>query len=139
MEKIIRLTRELGAAIQESEGYAAFVAARDANEADDALNELVGKMQLVHMSYQHEASKEDANEQKLDAYEEEFMGLREQILANDNMKNYDAARGKIDEMMNYIVGLLTECVKGEDPATCEPPKEEEHHCSGSCSECGGGC
>ena len=69
---IVKLTRELGKAIQQDERYLAFVAAREANEKDDELNELVGKMQLVHMSYQHEASKEDANEQKLEAYEEEL-------------------------------------------------------------------
>ncbi|MBQ5823677.1 MAG: YlbF family regulator, partial [Clostridia bacterium] len=68
---IIKLTRELGKAIQADERYAKFVAARETNEKDDELNELIGKMQLIHMSYQHEASKEDANEQKLTAYEEE--------------------------------------------------------------------
>ena len=132
---VIEITRQLGKAIQEDERYARFVVAREANEKDDALNELVGKMQLVHMSYQHEASKEDANEQKLEAYEEEFMGIREKIMANENMKNYEAARAEIDAMMNYIVGLLTECVRGEDPETCEPPKE--HECGGECSSCGG--
>lgn len=134
---IIKLTRELGKAIQADDRYAKFVEAREANEKDDALNELVGKMQLVHMSYQHEASKEDANEQKLQAYEDEFMGLREQIMANPNMAAYESARAGIDEMMNYIVGILTECIKGEDPETCEPP--QEHSCGGECSSCGGGC
>ncbi len=134
---IVALTRELGKAIQQDERYLSFVAAREANEKDDELNELVGKMQLVHMSYQHEASKEDANEQKLSAYEEEFMSLREKIMANANMAAYEKARGEIDEMMNYIVGLLTECIKGEDPETCEPP--HEHECGGDCSACGGDC
>lgn len=134
---IIKLTRELGKAIQQDERYLKFVAAREANEADTELNDLVGKMQLIHMSYQHEASKEDANEQKLQAYEEEFMGIREKIIANPNMANYEAARMAIDEMMNHIVGILTECIKGEDPETCEPP--QEHSCSGNCSSCSSDC
>ncbi|MBQ8026481.1 MAG: YlbF family regulator, partial [Clostridia bacterium] len=54
---IIKLTRELGKAIQADERYAKFVTARETNEKDDELNDLIGKMQLVHMSYQHEASK----------------------------------------------------------------------------------
>ena len=53
---IIKLTRELGAAIQQDERYAKFQAAQKANEEDKELNELMGKIQLVHMSYQHEAS-----------------------------------------------------------------------------------
>lgn len=135
--EIVKLTRELGKAIQQDERYTKFVAAREANEKDDELNELVGKMQLVHMSYQHEASKDDANEQKLEAYEEEFMGLHEKVMNNENMKAYEAAKNEIDNMMNHIVGILTECIKGEDPETCEPPRE--HSCSGNCSSCGSDC
>ena len=134
---IIKLTRELGKAIQQDERYLKFVAAREANEADTELNDLVGKMQLIHMSYQHEASKEDANEQKLTAYEEEFMSIREKIMNNQNMINYEKARMDIDEMMNYIVAILTECIKGEDPETCEPP--QEHSCGGNCSSCNSDC
>ena len=135
--EIIKLTRELGKAIQADERYAKFVAARETNEKDDELNELIGKMQLIHMSYQHEASKEDANEQKLTAYEEEFMSIREKIMNNQNMINYEKARMDIDEMMNYIVAILTECIKGEDPETCEPP--QEHSCGGNCSSCSSDC
>ena len=134
---IIKLTRELGKAIQADDRYAKFVAARETNEKDDELNELIGKMQLIHMSYQHEASKEDANEQKLTAYEEEFMSIREKIMNNQNMINYEKARMDIDEMMNYIVAILTECIKGEDPETCEPP--QEHSCGGNCSSCNSDC
>ena len=54
---IIKLTRELGAAIQQDDRYAKFQAAQKANEEDKDLNDLMGKIQLVHMSYQHEASK----------------------------------------------------------------------------------
>ena len=135
MEQIIMLTRELGKAIQQSAAYSRFVSARETNEKDDELNGLISKMQLVHMSYQHEASKEDANEDKLQAYEDEFMGLREKILGNPNMIRYESAKGEIDEMMKYITGLLTECIKGEDPETCEPPTE--HDCGGDCSGCSG--
>ena len=134
---IIKLTRELGKAIQADERYAKFVEARETNEKDDELNELISRMQLVHMSYQHEASKEDAKEDKLSAYEEEFMSLRDKIMNNQNMINYEKARMDIDEMMNYIVAILTECIKGEDPETCEPPKE--HTCGGNCSSCSSDC
>lgn len=135
MEKIVKITRELGKAIQESSRYSRFVSAKEANENDSELNDLISRMQLVHMSYQAEASKEDANEGKLQAYEDEFMGLREKIMSNANMINYEIARGEIDEMMKYITGLLTECIKGEDPETCEPPAE--HDCGGECSSCSG--
>ena len=133
---IIKLTRELGAAIQQDERYAKFQVAQKANEEDKELNELMGKIQLVHMSYQHEASKEDANEQKLAAYETEFNDLYKKVMDNEHMRDYEVARAEIDEMMHYITGHSRSVgIQGEDPATCEP--EEEHHCGGDCSGCSG--
>lgn len=133
---IIKLTRELGAAIQQDDRYAKFQAAQKANEEDKDLNDLMGKIQLVHMSYQHEASKEDANEQKLAAYETEFNDLYKKVMDNEHMRDYEVARAEIDEMMHYITGILALCIQGEDPATCEP-EEEHHHCGGDCSGCSG--
>ncbi len=95
---IIKLTRELGAAIQQDDRYAKFQAAQKANEEDKDLNDLMGKIQLVHMSYQHEASKEDANEQKLAAYETEFNDLYKKVMENEHMRDYEVARAEIDEI-----------------------------------------
>ena len=133
---IIKLTRELGAAIQQDDRYAKFQAAQMANEEDKDLNDLMGKIQLVHMSYQHEASKEDANEQKLAAYETKFNDLYKKVMENEHMRDYEVARAEIDEMMHYITGILALCIQGEDRATCEP-EEEHHHCGGDCSGCSG--
>ena len=89
---IIKLTRELGAAIQQDDRYAKFQAAQKANEEDKDLNDLMGKIQLVHMSYQHEASKEDANEQKLAAYETEFNDLYKKVMENEAAKGERATK-----------------------------------------------
>ena len=56
---------------------------------------------------------------------------------NPNMQNYEMARGAIDDMMNRCMQILTLCVNGADPETCEP--EAHADCTGSCSSCGGGC
>lgn len=132
---IIEITRQLGAAIQQDERYLAFHEARKTNEADTDLNDLINKIQLIHMSYQHEAAKDDADEEKLAAYDKEFTEVYQAVMANDNMQKYEAARQAVDEMMNHITGILALCVQGEDPQTCEP--QEEHHCSGECGSCGG--
>lgn len=132
---IMKLTRELGAAIQQDERYAKFMEAQKANEADEALNALMGQIQLCHMSYQHEAMKEDKDEQKLAAYETEFNDLYKKVTENENMQKYEVARADIDEMMKHIVGILTLCIQGQDPATCEVP--EEHSCGCDCSSCSG--
>ncbi|MCQ2479137.1 MAG: YlbF family regulator [Clostridia bacterium] len=130
---IIELTRKLGAAIQEEEAYKAFHKAKEANEQDDELNELINKIQLIHMSYQHEAAKDDANEGKLQAYDKEFSEVYKQVMANTNMQNFEKAKDDLDVLMKRITGILSLCAQGEDPETCD----YSAGCSGDCSSCGG--
>lgn len=132
---VIAKARELGAALQQDERCIKLMEAQKANEADNALNELIAKIQLVQMSFQHEAAKEDKNEQKLEAYDKEFGEIYAQIMANPNMKAYEEARGEVDSLMQYINGIFALCLQGEDPATCEP--HQEHDCGGECSSCNG--
>ena len=134
---IIKLTRELGAAIQQDERYLAFNKAKEANEKDEALNALMGEIQMIQMNYQMEASKETPDSAKMQEFEAEFNAKYEAFMANENMQRYDEARAEVDSMMNYIMQILGLCVNGADPATCEPEQQHEHSCDGSCSSCSG--
>ena len=133
---VIAKARELGALLQQDERYTAFIEAQKASEEDTELNELLARIQLIQMSFQHEAQKEDKNEQKLEAYDKEFGEIYTKIMANPHMAAYQAARAEIDNLMNYINGIFALCLQGEDPATCEP-QQEKHECGGECSSCGG--
>ncbi len=136
---LIKLTRELGKAIQQDERYLAFDKVRTANEADEGLNELMAKIQLVQMNYQQEASQETPDAEKMAAFEAEFNDAYTAFMTNENMVAYEAARKDIDDMMNYIMQILGLCVNGEDADTCEPAPEA-HGCSDAdCASCGGGC
>ncbi|MGI6746530.1 MAG: hypothetical protein BWY46_00527 [Firmicutes bacterium ADurb.Bin300] len=135
---VIQLTRKLGAVIQEDDRYLSFSKARKANDEDKQLNELLGKIKLIQLSYQREAAKgDDADEGKMEAYNNEFNEIYNEVMLNPNMVKYEAARTEIDDMMNYIVQLLSLCVNGEDPETCEP--EKEHSCGCECNACSSGC
>lgn len=134
---VITKARELGAVLQQDERYAKLNEAQKACESDAALNDLIARMQFIQMSFQHEASKEDRNEETLQSLDKEYGEVYTQIMANDNMAAYEAARGEIDELMKKINAIFALCLQGEDPATCEPAEEHEHNCSGECSSCGG--
>ena len=134
---LIKMARELGAAIQQDERYLALEKANAINEADTELNNLIGEIQMIQMSYQNEAGKEDADKQKLEAFDKRFSEVYKLVMDNPNMQVFQAARQEIDDLMKYITGILTLCVRGEDPATCEP--EQEHNCGGECSSCGCDC
>ena len=132
-----KLARELGKAIQKDERYLNLEKCIEANEKDEILNELMAKVQLTQMAYQKEAQGE-GNAEKMQELEKEFSTLYNAIMQNENMKNYEKARAEIDEMMNYIVEILTLCVNGEDPDTCEPHKHEcdhDHDCDCGCHDC----
>lgn len=134
---IIKLTRELGAAIQQDERYIEFTKARQANENDAELNDLMGQLQVVQMNYQMEASKETPDSDKMREYEEQFNEAYTKFMDNEKMQAYDKARAEVDAMMNYIMQILGLCVNGADPATCEPEPEHHHDCGGECSSCSG--
>ena len=131
---VIELTRELGKAIQADERYQKLMAAKEANDKDADLNALIGKLNLIQMSYQHEAEN-GADEAKMNEYDQQFREVYGEVMLNANMKNYENARQDVDDMMNYIMQILSLCVNGEDPETCEP--QTEGGCTGSCSTCGG--
>lgn len=133
-----KLARQLGAAIQNDQVYLDYQVAMKANEEDEALNELMGKIKLLQMSYQHEASQENADQKKLEGYNQEFQGIYAQIMANENMQAFEKSRQAVDDMMNYLTGILALCVNGEDPETCDPrAHQHDHDCGGECSSCGG--
>ena len=133
---VIKMTRELGKAIQQDEKYLKFMEAKKANEADDKLNELIGKLNLIQLSYQQEAEKETPDEAKMKQFDEEFRSVYGDVMINENMKKYEEARQEVDNMMNYVMQILSLCVNGEDPDTCEPANAEGV-CSGNCSACSG--
>ena len=129
---VIKLTRDLGAAIQQDPRYLRFAAAREANEKDPELLDLMGQIQLLQMNYQREAAKEEPDAAAMEAFEKQFNDVYGAFMANAHMQEYEAARRDIDELMNYVMQLLGLCVNGADPAACEP---EPHECGGDCSCC----
>jgi len=131
---VIEATRQLGKAIQADEAYKAFAEARAKNDADSALQEKINQINMIRMSYMHEASKEDKDENKMEVLNKQFNEVYEEIMANENMQAYTQANAKMEQLMQYISQILALCAEGEDPDTCEPHQEG---CGGSCSTCGG--
>ncbi|MCD7775483.1 MAG: YlbF family regulator [Clostridiales bacterium] len=132
---VIEMTRKLGEAIQADDRYIKLMEAKKANDADFELNALIGKLNLIQMSYQHAQESGETDENKLNEYDKEFRDVYGEVMLNPHMKVYEEARQDVDDLMNYIVQILSLCVNGEDPATCSPQTDEG--CTGSCSTCGG--
>ncbi len=137
---VIEVTRQLGAAIQADDRYLTFMEAKKAADNDANVQLMLSQIEAIRTQYQNEASKPAPDQASLQALDQSFQTLYQQVMANETMQAANAAGQEIDSMMNYIMQILSLCVNGEDPATCEPKAQEGCGCEGGdCSSCGGGC
>ncbi|MDR0315186.1 MAG: YlbF family regulator [Oscillospiraceae bacterium] len=135
---VVEITRQLGAVVQKDQRYLEFVEAKNASEADEEVLGLMDKINELREEYQKESEKADADQMLLGKLDQDFQNLYTSLMVNDKMANYEIKRQELDKLMNYLMQILYLCVNGEDPATCEPPQEDEHNCEGAgCASCGG--
>lgn len=128
--------RELGKEIQKDERFIALQAAAKANDADENLQNQMQEMQLLSLKYQQEAGKgEEASEERIAELQQEYQKLYEEIMQGENMQKYSVAASAMEEMAQYISGMIGLFFDGQDPETCEIPKADA--CTHNCGTCGG--
>ena len=130
---IITMARELGKLIQQDERYKRIDAAKKANDEDEKLQELIAKVNLKRSELSVEMSQENKNPEKLNQLDKELKALYQEVMANPNMAEFNAAKAEVDGMMNFISTILYGSVNGEDPDTFEM----QASCGGNCSGCSG--
>jgi len=134
---VIKAARELGKAIQADERYIEYAAAKKANDEDIELQGLIGKLNILQMSYQNESEKENSDEKKLEQWDADFRKTYTEVMLTPKMREFEEKKQVVDDLMSYIVNLLSLCVNGADPETAEPVQADGGGCTGSCSTCGG--
>ncbi|MBR2590925.1 MAG: YlbF family regulator [Clostridia bacterium] len=134
MADVIKIARELGAALQEDERYKALMQARKVNDEDEALQNLIGEFNMIMLKAQQEAEKEDKDEAKMQVYNQQYMDAYQKIMENENMRAYQAAQTELESVVNTVNGIIAMSLNGEDPMTCDP---DAQNCTHDCSSCGG--
>ena len=130
---LIKQAREMGKAIQASEEYAKLQAAQALNDNDEGLQDLIGRFNLKRMELNNLLAADEKDEEKVNKANADLRQLYQDVMNNPNMVAYNEARNAMDALMNQVTSILSMCVNGEDPDTCEPASG----CTGSCSTCGG--
>lgn len=135
---VIEITRQLGAALQQDERYIRFMEAKDAadNDANAAL--MMSQIEAIRTQYQTEASKPAPDQNTLQNLDQSFQKIYQELMGNENIQKANAAGQELDKLMNYIMQILSLCVNGEDPATCEPKPEDQKGCNCGDGYCGCG-
>ena len=134
---VIQAARMLGKEIQADPRYQEYAAAKQANDEDIALQGLMGILRILQMSYQNESDKDEPDEAQLEKWDMEFRRTYQDVMLNENMRKFEEKKQAVDDLMNYIVNLLSVIVNGGDPDTAEPAPANGGGCTGSCSSCGG--
>ena len=129
---VIQLARQLGAAIQQSEEYKNYIAAKEQNDADETLQKQIAEFNLLKMQYDTEMEKDDPSKDKIKEINEKITALYNQIMAGESMAAYNVAYNTYNELCSKVSNILLMCENGEDPDTCEPSA-----CTGNCASCGG--
>ena len=130
---LIALARQLGHAIQEEKAYKDLRAAQTAADNDKDLQDLIGDFNLKRMAINNEACKEDRDEEKLRALNEEMRSSYASIMSNENMIAYNDAKTALDTVMQRVMAIITQSADGEDPDTTDFSPS----CTHDCSTCGG--
>ncbi len=130
---VIEVTRQLGHAIQKDERFVRYAKARLANDADVDLQNAIGEFNIKRMELEKAVSEDAKDEVLVKKLNEELRESYGNIMANPAMVEYNTAKAMLDQMVNEINVIISKCLDGEDPDTCEASEG----CTGSCATCGG--
>lgn len=128
------MARELGKEIQKDPRYAAYKAAEAKADADQHLQDLIGQFNLKKIDLQNEIQNPDKTQESLHAIDTKLKELYAEIMGNESMADYEAAKSEMERMFGFVQQILNASINGQDPDTVE---ENTAGCSGSCSTCGG--
>ncbi len=135
---VIEAARELGKVVQADARYVEYVKAKEINDADEGLQNLIGEFNLIRQNLSMESNKpeNEIDNEKVKKLNADMRAAYEKIMTNENMAVFTMAKQGMDKLMSEINTILTYSVEGENPETCpsEPPLSD---CSGNCGSCGG--
>ena len=104
---IIEMTRELGRAIQADDRYIAYSLAKQANDEDEQLQNLISAFNLKRMELQMEVSKPDKDNDKVQMLNEVIKSSYRRIMEHPKMMVYQSTKDAMDALMNQINTILT--------------------------------
>lgn len=129
---------EAAKAFQDSELYKNLATAREENDSDTELQEMIQKFNLIRLNLNAQLEKEERDEEKVAEMNNEINSLYNIIMSNEKMLAYNKSKQEVEKFMEYVNEVLNVSLEGGDPFTAEMP--QAHGCSdagcASCSGCG---
>lgn len=130
---LVEQARALGKALQEDERYIAMRVAQQLCDEDETLQAQIGTFHSKREEINEEAEKEDRNEGRIQALNEEFRKVYGEIMGNEKMRRLNDLQAQVEDMVKELQGILAMSAQGENPETCVYTPA----CSGDCGGCAG--
>ncbi len=129
--------KEAAKALQQDARYLQLAAARQNNDNNEALQNMIGQFNLVRLDLNNEMEKPERDDQRVKELDEQINELYNNIMTSPSMLAYNEAKQNIRGLVNHINAIVTAAVDGEDPDGVEEPAEScgEGGCA-SCEGCG---
>lgn len=130
----IELFKKAAAALQTDPAYLALAAAREANDKNEALQDMIGEFNLARLDLNNEVGKDERDDAKVAELNAKVNGLYSEIMSTEGMTAYNEAKAEAEALIAHIDAIINTAMNGGDPMSVQPP---EAGCSGSCSSCSG--
>lgn len=130
--RIIAMTRSLGLAIQQEAVFQDYYDAQMLNDADAELQKMIEDFNKLQSALDVEFAKEEKDTGEIERLSNELNVLYQEIMENNNMKNYTEKSQAFDVFTKFVNRILLVAMNGGDPYSV---KEED--CTGNCANCHG--
>jgi cell fate (sporulation/competence/biofilm development) regulator YlbF (YheA/YmcA/DUF963 family) len=127
---IIKMTRELGKAIQADERYVFFSDVKKELDSNEALQAKIQQFNLDKLNLQNQAGQ---GQEIMKELGDKMKASYTEIMSDPLMEKYEDAKAALDDLLSQINAVIEGSVNGLDPETCPTISG----CGGSCSTCGG--
>lgn len=129
---VIEKARELGQEIMEDARCKRLQAAKAANDADAALQEMIGAFNLKKLQMNNEFNKpeQEQSKERMTQCEGELKELYAKVMENESMVEFAAAKKDMDELVGHINDIIQMSISGEVDS-------DGGSCGGDCTGCHG--
>ena len=133
MELLLEMAMDLAHEIQADGRFIRTQMASAAADEDEALQAAIGEFNLKRIAVGNEAGKEDKDTDKLARLDTELRGIYQTIMENPHMRDYNAAKAELDQLVGGIGRIIAAAAQGMDPEEAML----NDNCGGDCSGCAG--
>ncbi len=130
--KIIAMTRSLGAMLQQEKEFVEYMEARQKNDEDMDLQNLIADFNEVQDKVDGLMKSGEKDTAELEMLSNKMDQIYQAIMMNENMSNYNEKRVQFDRLMQFVNRILLVSMNGGDPYSVN-----EEDCTGNCASCGG--